>query len=80
MVAPGLLCFSPLLGQGAIPGEMGRRKAGGLDGSPIAWPRVQTALMWLSARKVWAIAGQWAGMSKDLWDPGPALRLLQGLQ
>lgn len=40
VVAP-VLCFSPLLGEGAVWGEMGRRKAEGLDDSSIAWTRVQ---------------------------------------
>lgn len=60
-------------------GEMGRREAGGADHSPIAWTRVQIALMCFSARKIWAAAGQYAGMGQDLWDPGPALMLFQGV-
>lgn len=58
MVSP-VTCFSPLLGQGVIPGEMHKREAKGLDDSPIVWTRVQIAL-------IWAAAGQCAGMVQDL--------------
>jgi len=45
----------------------------GIDYFPVAWTKVQIALMWLSASKVWAAAGQCTGMGQYLWDPGPAL-------